>query len=67
MFNAFLVPHAQALALDDDFWVSAGEKGLVLDQVVPNICPIRFDHPADVVFVERSVHGISPFECWETQ
>ena len=61
MFDAFLVPDLDPLALDDDLGVGAGKERLVLDQVMPHARAIRFDHAADVVFVERAVHGSATF------
>ena len=43
VFDAFLVPDTHAFAFDDDLWVSTGDKLLMLAEVMPNICAIRFD------------------------
>ena len=43
VFDPFLVPDTHAFAFDDDFRISTGDKLLVLAEVMPNICTIRFD------------------------
>ena len=54
------VPHAQALAFDNDAWVDVFE-GLMLGQVMPDMCAIVLDHLFNVVRVQRRIHLGTPF------
>ena len=56
MLFALLVPDPHAFAFDDDPWIIF-LKGFVLDQVVPNVRAVGFDHVAEIVLGQVAVHG----------
>jgi hypothetical protein len=56
MFLAALIPDAHPFAFDDDSRVG-GFIGFVLAQVMPDMGFVSRHNMADIIFIERAVHG----------